>query len=95
MRGDRADPEPVQGRGADVVGVLGDRHERSRTGQHRARPEQQHAEHPVAHPAGRPRIRHRRQRVDQRQRNLLGAQPGHHRIEVGVRLVEGSNDRRR
>jgi hypothetical protein len=46
----RSDAEQFKDRAAGVVGVLADRGERARPGQHRARPEQQDRQHPVAYP---------------------------------------------
>jgi hypothetical protein len=61
-----ADAERGQHRHTGVVGVLGDRGERPRPGQYRARPEQQHREHTMADPPRLTGIRHFRQRFYQR-----------------------------
>ena len=64
-------PTPSRSRigAAGVVGVLGDRGERPRTGQDRARPEQHDRQDPVADPAGMTRVGDLAERLHQGQRH--------------------------
>jgi hypothetical protein len=94
MRRGGADSEQAEHGVAGVVGVLGDRDERSGTGQDRARADQQHREHAMAHPARAARVRDLGQGVEQRQRRPFDTDICDHLIEDGVRLDQGSNDRR-
>ena len=89
VRHDRADPEPVEDAAAGVVGVLADRGERARPGQHRARPQQQDRRHTVADPAGFTRVGNRTERLDQGQRHRRDGL----RVEADLRVIEGGNDR--
>jgi hypothetical protein len=90
VRHHRAHPERAQHGVTGVVGVLGDRDERPVAGQHRARPDEQHREHAVADPSGRPRVRDHGQGVDQGQRAQPGTKPGPHLIKVNLHMVKGS-----
>jgi hypothetical protein len=89
VRHDRADPDPVQDGPAGVVGVLTDRGERTRPGQHRARPEQQDRHHTVAYPAGMTRVGNLTQRFNQGQRRHRGGIW----TEGDLRVIKGGNDR--
>jgi hypothetical protein len=89
VRHDRADTERVEDRAGGVVGELGDRGERARPGQYRARPQQQDREHVVAYPPGLARVGNLAQRVDQGQRRSWGGLA----VESDLRVIEGGNDR--
>ena len=89
VRHHRADPEQVEDGAAGVVGVLGDRGERPRAGQHRARPEQHDRQHAVADPAGMTRVGYLSERLHQGQRHPRDRLA----VEAGLRLIEGGNDR--
>jgi hypothetical protein len=87
------DPERLQHRVAGVVGVLRDRDERPRPGRDRARPDQQHRQHAVAHPTRRARIRNGGQGFDQRQHHRTGTRVDGHRTGSDLHMIEGSTDR--
>jgi hypothetical protein len=70
-------------------GVLGDRGERARPGQYRARPQQQDREHIGAYPPGLARVGNLAQRVGQGQRRGWGPLA----VESDLRVIEGGNDR--
>jgi hypothetical protein len=84
-----ADAEQLEDSAAGVVGVLGDRSERARSGQHRARPEQQDRQHTVAYPAGMAWVGDLRERLHQGQRH------GRDRRcrDSDLRVIEDGNDR--
>ena len=90
VRHHRADPEPVEDRAAGVVGVLADRGERPRPGQHRARPEQHDRQHAVADPAGLTRVGD----LARTPRPATTPQPARSpRSRADLRMIEGGNDR--
>ena len=89
MRHHGADPEPLEDRAAGVMGVLADRGERPRPGQHRTCPEQHDRQHTVADPAGLARVGDLCERLDERQRGNRRSV----RVEGDLPMIQGGNDR--